>query len=106
MATFLYTPEPGEQIRMVKPRGNFWTTEELQELVGGLPEVLRTIDGRFMVVNETGKLLDLPLNKQATRIYQHGRTDPIVGPAVVADSREELTYGDTGVYGDYGGLGG
>jgi hypothetical protein len=32
----------------------------------------------------------LPLNKNATRIYQHGRVDPIVGPAVVVDSMLEL----------------
>ena len=32
----------------------------------------------------------LPLNKEATRIYQHGRVDPIVGPAVVVDSLSEL----------------
>jgi hypothetical protein len=106
MATFLYTPEPDEQIRMVKPRGDFWTPAELQALVGGSTAVVSTIDGRRMVINDMGKLLELPLNKQATRIYLHGRTDPIVGPAVVADSREELNYGDTGVYGDYGGLGG
>jgi hypothetical protein len=90
MATFLYTPEPDEQIKLVKPKGDFWTLEELQGLVGGYIEVLRTIDNRIMVVNEMGKLMELPLNKQATRIYQHGRVDPIVGPAIVSDSKEEL----------------
>ena len=92
MSTFLYTPEPEEQIRMVTPRGARWSLEELQALVGGFIEVVRTIDGRFMVINELGKVVEpmLPLNKQATRIYQHGRVDPIVGPAVVVDTREEL----------------
>jgi hypothetical protein len=90
MPTFLYTPEPDEQIRLVKPKGTFWTREELQEMVGGYIEIVKTIDGRVMVINEMGKLLNLPLNKQATRIYLYGRSDPIVGPALVSDSREEL----------------
>jgi len=92
MATFLYTPEPDEQITMIAPAGEHWSLEELQVLVGGYVEVVRTIDGRFMVINELGKVVvpHLPLNKQATRIYQHGRVDPILGPAVVVDSREEL----------------
>jgi hypothetical protein len=90
MATFLYTPEPDEQVQLVRPRGAHWSLEELQALVGGYIEVVRTIDGRLMVINEMGKLEGLPLNKQATRIYQHGRVDPIVGPAIVADTREEL----------------
>ena len=92
MASFLYTPEPDEQVRLVRPAGSHWSVEELQALVGGYFEVKRTIDGRFMVINELGKVVvpQLPLNKQATRIYQHGRVDPIVGPAVVVDTKEEI----------------
>ena len=90
MASFLYTPEPDEQIVIVKPRGEYWLLKELQELVGGYIEVVRTIDGRFMVINEKGKLHRLPLNKQATRVYQHGLVDPIVGPALIVDTRKEL----------------
>jgi hypothetical protein len=91
MATFLYTPEPDERITKIEPKGSHWSLEELQGLVGGYIEVARTIDGRFMVINELGKVLTpLPLNAQATRIYQHGRVDPIVGPAVIIDSLVEL----------------
>jgi hypothetical protein len=92
MASFLYTPEPDERISMISPRGSSWSLEELQELVGGYIEVVRTIDGRFMVINELGKMVTpmLPLNAQATRIYQHGRVDPIVGPAVIVDTFAEL----------------
>ena len=92
MATMLYTPEPVEMVQMIHPKGAHWTLEELQELVGGYIEIVRTIDGRFMVINETGKMVTpmLPLNKNATRIYLHGRHDPIVGPAVVVDTMLEL----------------
>ena len=92
MATFLYTPEPDERIEKVSPAGPHWTLEELQGLVGGYIEVVRTVDHRWMVINELGKVLEpmLPLNKQATRVYQYGRVDPIVGPAVIVDTKEEL----------------
>ena len=93
----LYTPEPVEMVQMIHPRGAHWTQDELQELVGGYIEVVRTIDGRFMVINELGKCVTpmLPLNKNATRIYQHGRVDPIVGPAVVVDSLAEIAGPET-----------
>lgn len=98
MATFLYTPEPNEQISLIHPHGAHWSEEELQTLVGGFTEVVRTIDGRFMVVNEMGKVVEphLPLNKNATRIYIRGRVDPIVGSAVVVDTREELDGPEVG----------
>jgi hypothetical protein len=36
----------------------------------------------------------LDLNIPATRIYQHGRVDPIVGPALVVDTKAELDGSD------------
>jgi hypothetical protein len=96
MATFLYTPEPDEQVRMIHPKGAHWSLDELQDLVGGYIEVVRTIDNRFMVINDMGKVIEphLPLNKNATRIYRFGLVDPIVGPAVVVDTLEELEVED------------
>jgi len=92
MASFLYTPEPEETVRIMHPSGSHWSLEELQAIVGGYPERLRTIDGRFMVINDEGKIMRPPLalNKQATRIYEHGRRDVILGPALVIDTLEEL----------------
>jgi hypothetical protein len=77
-------------VKVIRPSGAHWTREELQDLIGGYPEVLRTIDGEFMVVNEAYKVLDLELNIPATRIYEHGRRDVIMGPALVVDNRLEL----------------
>jgi hypothetical protein len=92
MASFLYHPEPDERIERVRPAGSHWTLEELQALVGGYIEIIPTIDNRYMVINEMGKVQHpmLPLNKQATRAYLYGRHDPIVGPAVIVDTKEEL----------------
>lgn len=91
MASMLYLPDG--RTKQVRPaNGAHWTTEELQDFVGGYIEILRTVDGGYMVINETGKVQRpmLDLNRPATRIYQHGRVDPIVGPALVVDTRLEL----------------
>jgi Domain of unknown function (DUF3846) len=91
MATQLYATD-GTITRLAPPNGVHWTQEELQKLVGGYIEICRTNDGQWMVVNELGKVTEpmLPLNIAATKIYQYGRHDPIVGPAVVIDNRLEL----------------
>jgi uncharacterized protein DUF3846 len=90
MSTSLYRTDGS--IVPISPSGVRWTLEELQGLVGGYIETVSTIDGRIMIVNEEGKIQKpmLPLNIEATRIYRHGRVDPIVGPAVVVDSLQEL----------------
>lgn len=91
MSTSLYRTD-GTIVPIAPANGVHWTMEELQGMVGGYFEIVCTIDSRYMVVNEHGKVQRpmLPLNKEATRIYQHGRFDPIVGPAVVVDTRLEL----------------
>lgn len=91
MATYLYRTDG--TIEMVVPlNGVHWTLEELQKMVGGDIEYLHTLDEKWIVINETGKVVKpmLPLNKEATKVYQYGRRDPIVGPAVVVDTRLEL----------------
>jgi Domain of unknown function (DUF3846) len=88
MSTSLYRTDG--TIVPISPSGVRWSLEELQSLVGGYIEHCTTIDGRIMIVNELGKMKQLPLNIKATRIYCHGRVDPIVGPAVVVDSLQEL----------------
>lgn len=78
------------RVSVIQPHGTTWSLEELQSIVGGYIEVVRTLDGKFMVINEEGKLKGLELNIPATRLYVHGRRDVIVGPAVVVDSRLEM----------------
>jgi len=91
MSTSLYRTD-GTIVPIAPANGVRWSLEELQGLVGGYIQQCTTIDGRIMIVNEMGKILKtpLPLNKEATRIYCHGLVDPIVGPAVVVDSLQEL----------------
>jgi hypothetical protein len=90
MATFLRTT--GEMELLSPPNGVHWTLPDLQTLVGGYIEIGRTTDGRYIVLDEEGKLdhKRKPLNVAATKLYQYGRHDPIVGDVLIVDTRAEL----------------
>ncbi len=88
MATLYRTDGTVETLQ--PPATGHWSLEELQTLVGGYIEVVRTTDLRFMVLDEEGKLKHKPLNVAATRLYQHGRHDPVVGDAIVIDTFFEI----------------
>jgi hypothetical protein len=88
MATLYGTDGRTKEVR--PSNGVHWTEEELQGLVGGYVQVVSTIGGEFMVINDNGKSEDLELNIPATRLYIYGRQDVIVGPAVVVSTRLEL----------------
>jgi hypothetical protein len=88
--------QPDGRVKEISPaNGVHWTTEELRRLVGGYHEILETVDGGFMVVNEAYKVLDLELNIPATRLYLHGRKEVIQGNALVVNTR--LEFGDEGL---------
>lgn len=86
---FLYRTD-GTIDRVAPGNGVHWSLRELQTLVGGYVEVVGTVDGRFMAIDEEGKLKHKPLNEAATRLYVHGRRDVIAGEALIVDSRLEL----------------
>lgn len=91
MASLLYMTDG--RTKEVRPsNGVHWTLEELQGFVGGYVEVVRTVDGRFMVINELGKVLRPPLelNIPASRLYVHGRRDVILGDALIVDTLLEM----------------
>lgn len=67
--------------------GKEFTLEEMQEIVGGSIELLQLPEGRWMVINEEGKIHRLPLNGIATTIFQaafRGAHDVIVGNVLLA----------------------
>ena len=66
--------------------------EQAQEFVGGYVEGITFPNGDYLIVNEEGKLMDLPLNPEATALwratfdndnYITGRKDFVVGPAIL-----------------------
>jgi hypothetical protein len=80
----------GSEENLQPPNGVHWNVNELQILVGGYVEVVNTHDGRYLVLDEEGKLKRKPLNIAATRMYQYGRRDVIAGDVVLVDTRLEL----------------
>ena len=78
---------PSGDISPTKPEdGKEFTLEELQGYVGGYIELIYLRDGRIMVVNEEGKLDELPLNSTATEIYG-SQNDYVVGNVLVTDPK-------------------
>ena len=65
--------------------------KEAQAFVGGMVECITFPNGDLLIVNEEGKLMQLPLNPEATLLwritfdndnYVTGRKDFVVGPAI------------------------
>ena len=63
-----------------------------QQFVGGYVEGSPFPNGDYLIVNEEGKLKNLPLNEEATKLwkatfdndnYITGRNDFVVGPAIL-----------------------
>jgi len=66
--------------------------KEAQEFVGGYVEGIQFPNGDYLIVNEEGKLMNLPLNPEASALwkatfdndnYITGRKDFVVGPAIL-----------------------
>lgn len=77
---------------IVPENGTDFQLGELQKIVGGYIEIVGLLDNEIMVINEEGKLADLPINENATEIYNEfdGFYDYIVGDVLVCDSNMVL----------------
>ena len=63
-----------------------------QEFVGGYVEGIAMPNGDYLIINEEGKLIGLPINEQATKLWKEtfdndnyitGRDDFVVGNAIL-----------------------
>ena len=61
------------------------TLGRAQKLVGGYVECLTVGDGDRLIFNEEGKILDLPFNEEATKLFtdEYGKVDVICGDAIL-----------------------
>ena len=76
------------------------TLKEMQDFVGGLIEVVTGVDGSQIILNEEGKIMDLPINVAATTM-RHGedwdddtsamKYDVIVGNAMILKGKARLS---------------
>jgi len=80
-----YQATTGKVIRIVPKDGKSFTLGELQSVVGGYIELLQTKDNRLMVVNEEGRIMNLPPNLKATKLYKFN--DCIFGDVLVCEPK-------------------
>ena len=68
------------------------TLKSAQDFVGGYVEGITFPNGDYLIINEEGKLMGLPLNEKASKLwkdtfdndnYVTGRNDFVVGPAIL-----------------------
>jgi len=68
------------------------TLKAAQDFVGGYVEGITFPNGDYLIINEEGKLMNLPLNPEATTLWKAtfdndnfitGRNDFVVGPAIL-----------------------
>lgn len=80
----------GSQSEVSPKDGQRFGLEELQGYVGGYIEIINLTANKALVINEEGKLFDLPLNQKATALAQFCGaifpSDYIVGDAVVIEN--------------------
>ena len=72
-----------------------------QDFVGGYVEGITFPNGDYLIINEEGKLMGLPLNPEATALwkatfdndnYITGRDDFVVGPAILIRAKALDTW--------------
>lgn len=66
--------------------------EKYQEIVGGYIQIIKVTDGINMVINEEGRLLNLPVNRKATDFLQahtNQKVVDIVGNVVLIERRRK-----------------
>ena len=89
MATYLFRAD-GTEETLTPANGVHWSLEELQKLVGGYIDVVRTRAGHWMVIDDEGKMKSKQPNRVATALYMYGDEDVIAGDAVVIETFLEL----------------
>ena len=75
----------GEVIETSPKNGTNYTLDELREIVGGYIDIRYLTDNKIMVINDEGKLINLPHNENATILFRLciNTTDLIVGDVLV-----------------------
>jgi len=70
--------------------------EAAQKFVGGYVEGITFPNGDYLIINEEGKLMNLPVNVEATKLwrstftkdkYAFGYDDFVVGPAILIKAK-------------------
>ena len=80
------------EFKIIEDKKDEPTLESAQEFVGGMVQGIEFPNGDYMIMNEEGKLMGLPLNPEATTLwrttftkdkYLFGYDDWVSGPAIL-----------------------
>ena len=80
------------KLQIIKDSKHEPNLKAAQEFVGGMVEGITFPNGDYLIINEEGKLMQLPLNVEATKLwrstftkdkYAFGYDDFVVGPAIL-----------------------
>ena len=80
------------EFKIIKDKKDEPDLKSAQLFVGGYVECIQFPNGDLLLVNEEGKLMNMPLNPEATTLwratfdndnYITGRKDVVVGPAIL-----------------------
>ena len=80
----------GTEIEVLPKNGEDFSLEELQEIVGGYIEMIGCNDQTFVcVLNEEGKIKELPRNDKATNLVDKiiSPDDYLVGDVLITESK-------------------
>lgn len=81
--------EPNGKTTEVEPKnGKDFSLEELQKFVGGYIECIYPDSKTVMILNENGKIDNLPYNDKATTIAKVWPHDVIVGTVLVCGKNQ------------------
>lgn len=80
----------GTKEEVTPKNGMDFKLKELQKIVGGVIDIIGLDNGKIMVINDEGKLMYLPINMEATEMYQsfYNTDDFIVGDVLVCEDEE------------------
>ena len=89
-------PNPTAKFQIVEDSKHEPDLKAAQEFVGGYVEGISFPNGDYLIINEEGKLKNLPVNVEATKLwratftkdkYAFGYDDFVVGPAILIKAK-------------------
>ena len=83
---------PAEEFKIIENKKDEPQYKEVSKFVGGMVECITFPNGDLLLLNEEGKLMQLPLNPEATALWRstftkethiNGYDDWVSGPAIL-----------------------
>ena len=90
-----------EEFKIITDKKDEPKYPEVKEFVGGMVEAVTFPNGDLLLLNEEGKLMGLPLNEKASKLWSEtfdndnyitGRNDFVVGPAILIRAKALDTW--------------